>query len=214
MQAPQKLTARPVRNLETLEWVGGHLALDYVNTVGDRTSAEPQPYLHSYEDLLAWCRQADLIGPVSTGYLSAGSTQAKAAAYRESQALNASLFALFRAAARGEVLPQASLDHLNSLVQKTVAWRNISSCTDEGRMINCGWNFKDAPPVAVLGPIVWRAMELLENGPLDRIKECPPPEGCSWLFMDLSKNRSRQWCSMKSCGNTAKVRRFRERQKA
>ena len=214
MQAPHKLTAAPARNLETLERVGGHLALDYVNTMGGRSTADPKPYLHSYEDLLAWCRQADLIGPVSERYLGAGSTQAKAAAYKEALALNASLYALFRAAARGEVLPQASLDHLNALVQKTVAWRNISACTDEGRMINCGWNFKDAPPVAVLGPIVWRAMELLENGPLDRIKECPPPEGCGWLFMDLSKNRSRQWCSMKSCGNTAKVRRFRERQKA
>ena len=214
MKAPQKLTAAPERNLETLEWVGGHVALDFTNTMGDRFGPTPQPYLHDYEDLLRWCQQADLIGPVSTRYLSAASDQAKAAAYKESQALNASLYELFRAAARGEVLPQSSLDHLNSLVQKTVAWRNISSCTDEGRMINCGWNFKGAPPVAVLGPIVWRAMELLENGSLDRIKECPPPHGCGWLFMDLSKNRSRQWCSMKTCGNASKVRRFRERQRA
>jgi predicted RNA-binding Zn ribbon-like protein len=214
MKAPQKLTAAPLRSLGTLEWVGGHVALDFVNTVDNRTAAEPQRHLRNYEDLLAWCRQADLIGPVSEGYLSAGSPQAKAAAYKEGLALSDSLHLLFRAAARGEVLPQASLDHLNALVQKTVAWRNISACTDGARMINCGWNFKDAPPVAVLGPIVWRAMELLENGPLDRIKECPPPHGCGWLFLDLSKNRSRQWCSMKSCGNASKVRRFRERQKA
>jgi len=214
MKAPQKLTAAAGHSPQNLEWVGGHVALDFVNTVRDRTVKDLQPYLHSYDDLLAWCRQADLIGPVSTGYLSAGSEQAKAAAFKESQALNASLYALFKAAAEGGMLPQASLDHLNDLVQKTVAWRNISACDDEGRKINCGWNFKGAPPVAVLGPIVWRAMELLENGPLDRIKECPPPHGCGWLFMDLSKNRSRQWCSMKTCGNASKVRRFRERQRA
>lgn len=214
MQAPQKLTALPARNLDTLEYLGGHLVLDFVNTWGDRTSGEPRPYLHDYADLLEWCRRADLIGPTSSRYLNAGSERAKVAAFKESEELNAALFAVFSAAARREVIPQEQLDYLNTLVQRTVAWRQITACDDEGRKISCGWNFKGAPPYAVLGPIVWRAMELLENGPLDRIKECPPPQGCSWLFMDLSKNRSRQWCSMKTCGNTAKVKRFRERQKA
>jgi predicted RNA-binding Zn ribbon-like protein len=214
MQAPQKLTAAPARNLDTLEHVGGHLVLDFVNTWGDRTSGEPRPYLHDYEDLLEWCRRADLIGPTSSRYLNEGSERAKVAAFKESEELNAALFAVFSAAARREVIPQEQLDYLNTLVQRTVAWRQITACDDEGRKISCGWNFKGAPPYAVLGPIVWRAMELLENGPLDRIKECPPPQGCSWLFMDLSKNKSRQWCSMKTCGNTAKVKRFRERQRA
>ncbi|WP_189611642.1 CGNR zinc finger domain-containing protein [Saccharospirillum salsuginis] len=35
-----------------------------------------------------------------------------------------------------------------------------------------------------------------------------------WLFLDLSKNRSRDWCSMANCGNAAKVRRFRQRKAA
>ena len=214
MQASQNLTAEPPRSLETLEWVGGHLALDFVNTVHDRRGDRQESYLHGYEDLLAWCQKADLIGPNSRRYLSAGTERAKIAAFKESEELNAELFGVFRAAARHEPLPQDSLDYLNSLVQRTVAWRNISACDDEGRKISCGWDFKGAPPYAVLGPIVWRAMDLLENGPLDRIKECPPPEGCGWLFMDLSKNRSRQWCSMKTCGNASKVRRFRERQRA
>ena len=214
MQAPQKLTAEFPRSLETLEWVGGHVALDFANTLSDRVSAEPKPYLHSYEDLLDWCQKADLIGPISRRHLSAGSERAKTAAFKESEELSTALFTVFRAAARQEALPQDSLDYLNSLVQRTVAWRNISACDDEGRKISCGWDFKGAAPYAVLGPIVWRAMDLLENGPLDRIKECPPPEGCGWLFMDLSKNRSRQWCSMKTCGNTSKVRRFRERRRA
>jgi predicted RNA-binding Zn ribbon-like protein len=38
-------------------------------------------------------------------------------------------------------------------------------------------------------------------------------ESCGWLFLDTSRNRSRQWCDMRDCGNLAKVRRFRERQK-
>lgn len=179
------------------------LALDFANAVGK---------LQGYNDLLAWCQQADQIGPVSRRHLSAGSDRAKAEAFKEAQALGADLGILFRAAARQQKLPQMALDHLNSLVHKTATWRHISTCDDDGqgRKIACGWDFKGAPPSAVLSPIVWRAVELLETGPLDRVKECPG-EQCGWLFLDTSKNRSRQWCSMKSCGNISKVRRFRER---
>lgn len=36
-------------------------------------------------------------------------------------------------------------------------------------------------------------------------------EACGWLFLDRSRNHSRQWCTMEDCGNLAKVRRFRAR---
>ncbi|HAT18121.1 MAG TPA: hypothetical protein DCS76_10030 [Gemmatimonadetes bacterium] len=39
-------------------------------------------------------------------------------------------------------------------------------------------------------------------------------DGCLWLFIDKSRNRSRRWCDMADCGNQAKVRRFRERARA
>jgi predicted RNA-binding Zn ribbon-like protein len=166
--------------------------------------------LKSYDELLAWCQQAGLIGPNSRRNLSAGSDKAKAAALKESAALSADLRLLFQAAARDAMLSQKALDRLNAIVRETAAWRRIAACDDGGRKIDCGWDFKGAPPSALLGPIVWRAVELLETGPLDRVKECPA-DGCGWLFLDTSKNRSRQWCSMQTCGNVSKVRRFRER---
>jgi len=43
------------------------------------------------------------------------------------------------------------------------------------------------------------------------IRECPG-EDCGYLFRDTSRGR-RRWCSMKTCGNRAKVQRFRDRQK-
>lgn len=199
-------------DLSSYEWVGGHVALDFANTLSGAKTDHPGSHLHSYEDLLEWARRADLIGPVSTGYLSAGSARAKTEALKEGQALVMSLRALFLAAARHAVLPQDALDHLNTLVQKTAAWRRIAACDDEGRKVSCGWDFQGAPPLAVLGPIVWRAVELLEQGPLDRVKECGADD-CGWMFLDTSKNRSRQWCSMQTCGNVSKVRRFRGRQR-
>src|ERR1035437_433146 len=45
---------------------------------------------------------------------------------------------------------------------------------------------------------------------IDRVKICPV-DNCRWAFYDTSRNRSRQWCSMKVCGNRAKARAHRQR---
>jgi predicted RNA-binding Zn ribbon-like protein len=46
-----------------------------------------------------------------------------------------------------------------------------------------------------------------------RLKVCDNDQ-CRWLFIDQSKNRSRQWCESASCGNRQRVRRFRRRLEA
>jgi predicted RNA-binding Zn ribbon-like protein len=44
----------------------------------------------------------------------------------------------------------------------------------------------------------------------DRLKMCANDQ-CHWLFLDESKNHSRQWCGSATCGNRERVRRFRIR---
>ena len=46
---------------------------------------------------------------------------------------------------------------------------------------------------------------------LEMVEECPGDD-CGYLFRDTSHGR-RRWCSMRSCGNRAKVQRFRDRQR-
>ncbi|WP_312888589.1 CGNR zinc finger domain-containing protein [Nonomuraea rhodomycinica] len=45
-----------------------------------------------------------------------------------------------------------------------------------------------------------------------RVRPCAHPECVLW-FLDVSKNGSRRWCSMESCGNRAKAGRFSRRHK-
>lgn len=47
----------------------------------------------------------------------------------------------------------------------------------------------------------------------ERFKECSSPT-CRGVFWDRSKNRSGRWCSMSQCGNRAKVRAYRTRERA
>ena len=46
-----------------------------------------------------------------------------------------------------------------------------------------------------------------------RIRRCSADD-CRLVFRDESRTLSRRWCSMQRCGNRAKVRAHRERQKA
>lgn len=55
--------------------------------------------------------------------------------------------------------------------------------------------------------------ELVITGEAARLKRCAE-HACAWVFWDVSKNRSRRWCSMRVCGNRTKARRYAARQAA
>ena len=49
------------------------------------------------------------------------------------------------------------------------------------------------------------------DGTWERLKACPADD-CHWAFYDFSRNHSRTWCTMSTCGNRAKARTYRARQ--
>jgi predicted RNA-binding Zn ribbon-like protein len=63
----------------------------------------------------------------------------------------------------------------------------------------------DAP-----GAVLLAAVRLADAGVWPRVKLCGETT-CRWAFLDESRNRSRAWCSMATCGNRAKARSFRAR---
>ncbi len=50
-------------------------------------------------------------------------------------------------------------------------------------------------------------------GTWDRLKACRQ-DTCGWLFYDVSRNRSSNWCSMQICGGREKSRAYRRRRRA
>lgn len=61
-----------------------------------------------------------------------------------------------------------------------------------------------------LGIVLGAVGEAMADGSWTHAKACRS-ESCRWAFVDRSRNRSRQWCSMRVCGNRAKARAFRMR---
>jgi predicted RNA-binding Zn ribbon-like protein len=62
-------------------------------------------------------------------------------------------------------------------------------------------------------PVVAAVAAAMADGSWSRAKACRADD-CRWAFADMSRNRSRQWCSMTICGNREKARRFRARNAA
>ena len=65
---------------------------------------------------------------------------------------------------------------------------------------------------AAIGRLVAVAFLADLDGSWAHLKECADDD-CRSVFFDRSKNHSGRWCSMSSCGNRAKVRAWRERQR-
>jgi predicted RNA-binding Zn ribbon-like protein len=66
-------------------------------------------------------------------------------------------------------------------------------------------------PVGAMGRLVATLYSAMQDESWDRLKLCTD-DNCRWVFFDRSKNHSSRWCSMESCGNRAKARRFRQKQ--
>jgi predicted RNA-binding Zn ribbon-like protein len=66
--------------------------------------------------------------------------------------------------------------------------------------------------VAAMGRIVASMYAAMEDADWHRLKLCSS-QACRWAFYDRSKNHSSRWCTMASCGNRAKARRFRSQSK-
>ena len=67
--------------------------------------------------------------------------------------------------------------------------------------------------VGAMGRLVATLYSAMQDEDWDRLKLCSSGT-CRWAFYDRSKNHSSRWCTMASCGNREKARRFRERGKA
>src|SRR5690349_20111373 len=67
--------------------------------------------------------------------------------------------------------------------------------------------------VGAMGRLVAALYAAMQSEEWDRLKLCGSGS-CRWAFYDRSKNHSSRWCTMASCGNRAKARRFRQKEKA
>ena len=192
--------------------VAGNPALDFVNTVDGWRRREPVDTLGDAAAFGGWAAAADLLDAEDLASLEAEiarDEQGAALFYKDAKKLRAALWRIFSAAAEGSDVDAKDLDLLTRL--KVRAARHCRLVHENGRFRRrCT---EEAPSQErALRLIVEAAEDLLLNGRLERLHVCGGGN-CEWLFLDTSKNGRRRWCSMATCGNDAKVKKYRTRKK-
>ncbi len=192
------------------ELSSGALCLDFANTWGDRARPETD-HLRGYADFLAFARQTGLLTPGDEGRLAGRAAQdagAATAALALGRDLRETLFRTFSAVAAAHAPAAADLERLNAALPKAFCCLRLERRDSD---LVWGWAAPEEPLEAPLGPILRSAAELLTSAEERRqIRECASG-ACTWLFLDRSRNRSRRWCSMETCGNRAKAQRHYRR---
>lgn len=194
--------------LDQIEIVGGHPAVDFINTVRAYTGPTLRDYLKTAGHVIAWHQHMGLIDASRARSLARLPAARRDPLLANALALRATLYAVFTGCI--EQQPDiAALVRLNHELEKLARWRTLEPGTD-GYAWRC--HVTAQHPHSLLAPVAFAAAELLQSNDLARLKVCPADD-CGWLFIDRSRNGSRTWCNMKTCGNLAKQRRHRARQR-
>jgi predicted RNA-binding Zn ribbon-like protein len=184
--------------------LAGHPALDFCNTRAGWNGGVEGEYLAGYDHLAVWAGFAGLLTADRVEKVRARARCHPAAArgaLRRAHAVRDRIYRAVLSPEDAEVVDALAEDaatamrHVRlSLIDGVPAWR-----VDEAAGLT-------APTVGV----VWSAVHLLTSADRGLVQACPG-EGCGWLFLDRSGRRV--WCTMATCGNRAKAKRFADRRR-
>jgi predicted RNA-binding Zn ribbon-like protein len=186
------------------QFVGGNLALDFVNTVAYRADPERlEDRLQTADQARQWAIQAGLPG---RNAIHSRSAMAKAD-LRRVRDVREDLFAIFQAMAAAKPI---STPALNRLARSLQSCRSKQTLVMQGREVGWVWDRSAGTVDFLLYPVLMAAVDLLISGAHGLVRQCAG-EGCGWLFLDRSNAGKRRWCSMADCGNRNKARRHYQR---
>jgi predicted RNA-binding Zn ribbon-like protein len=197
----------------------GHVVLDFINTAYTRFDDdapygyEPvEEHLTGIAALAEWSARLGLLEADEAALLAEAELPGRLEQLLD---LREALRRVFRAHIHAQPMPGECLDAVNTAIRPVLRYTRIEPAEEGFRVrMDCGGPTGD--PSLVLDRVLWAvsqsAIALLTNPKeLEMVEECPGDD-CGYLFRDTSHGR-RRWCSMRSCGNRAKVQRFRDRQR-
>ena len=193
-------------NAVQFEFIGGNLALDFVNTVHRYGAKDPGDDLTGIQDLEEWAQQAGILKKRVDPLIYSETYAARN--FRRALVLRHVLYRVFSSIAENYAPPSNELLRLQTLYRSSVRTQVF---TRKARHFELTWPASVHPTERILAEVAYAAGELLTSDALRRVRQCSNPN-CSWLFVDTSRAGRRRWCDMKVCGNRAKVHRFRKLQ--
>jgi predicted RNA-binding Zn ribbon-like protein len=194
---------------------GGHVVLDFTNTVDWRGTEREHDWLGDFTDLMAWCHRTGFLAEPDIEELArraAAHPRQATAAVEQARALREAVAGLLRAVLDGRPPSPENLRSFNGYLGRAFAQATLQASPDLDRPYRLELASGDNPLEDIALRLAKKAADLLTGFNPARLKVCGNPE-CGWMFLDATRNASRRWCDMAGCGNRAKARRFYRRKK-
>ncbi|MGM8929917.1 CGNR zinc finger domain-containing protein [Salinicola halophyticus] len=180
---------------------GGHIALDFVNTIDDEDKQREHSGIPDWHTTVEWAQAVGLLGSALPPTASDIEVEQHAL-----HTLREVAWRILSAIAAGKAADPADMAALKrdilhagqhaTLRQhgKSVVW-HVNSDSDVGEGL-------------IRTRVALELANLFSQGPLERLREC---YRCTGLFLDRGRGAGRRWCRMETCGNRAKIERYRAR---
>ena len=188
---------------EPFKLYAGHPALELVNTLDLRFSAQAVDLIPTYRDLLRLTTQLELLTAEQARKL--GRTVGEEDAQRvlaSTVELREALAAVLYGRIDGGKPPAAQIQILEQQFHAAGLHRRLLAGESH---LEWSWSGVERQAEIPLWMLAQAASDLLVSSDAEIIKDCGAPT-CRWLFLDVSKNHTRRWCDMKTCGNRMKAR--------
>ncbi len=162
----------------------------------------------TYKDLLRFTVQLELLTTEQARRLGRSVEEKEAQRVLASTVeLREALAAVFYGRIEGGKPPAAQIQILEQQFHAAALHRRL--LTGDAHL-EWSWSGVERQAEIPLWMLAQAALELLVSSNAKLVKDCGDST-CRWLFLDVSKNHTRRWCDMKTCGNRMKARRHHAR---
>lgn len=209
--ATTQTTTSPITILDGSRTGAGHAhavdleaALDLVNSQ-EFTDGVPEEHLATVDDAAAYFTRWGLAHePTLRAQVDRDGEQAWLTRVRT---LRGALREIWDAEVEQRFPDQVALDTVNAALREAPRIELVRSDTCCG----VGHRHSETDPTGeALARVIQPLVDAIAAGATERFRICANG-GCRWAFEDTSRGGRRRWCDMTTCGNRAKVRRYRTR---
>jgi predicted RNA-binding Zn ribbon-like protein len=182
-------------------FVGNHPCLDFINTQ-IIVNGEPTDVLEGFDDFISWLVQTNLLTKAQADMAGAElNHKERTSLLEQAKTLRTTLRELAARIVARKPIPGSIINLINQILSRRPGYPQLVRRKNgfEQRFHSAA-----APVHNLLVPLAEVAGDLLCKADFALIKKCGNP-ACILYFYDTTKNHTRNWCSMQTCGNRIKV---------
>lgn len=184
-------------------FLGNNPIVDFVNTEKNRNGGVID-LISDFADFSEWCNQSGLY----TADIAIVEPLKQEKILCELREFRAELRNFFVKIVNGEKANTPFLDKVNLVLSRSCLKMELN-------FADKGFSTTILPDTKsdhfFLAILAIQTANLIASGNLSSLRKCRS-EDCILFFLDFSKNHTRRWCNMKTCGNRAKVNAYLYRQ--